>query len=241
MSLFSRRSYEPYESREFDYANTKPASITLDKSVNENTSACYSNLNFINAQSQMARPMKNSATLDLGEKAHVESLLMNRNLELNSPLRTNNEYAKVKLVEPTTCNDKNFTNIDSRFTNPVSNYREMYTCNYSFNPYLPINMQQVLVDNKMFLSTDRDGVSSRYFSKQSQYDSSLKQHVETSTIELYDQLIDNISLLPTPIRKIYDQPSYVGQFSEFRKDGYKNYNIVPIHNLQINDIVNSYA
>ena len=69
-----------------------------------------------------------------------------------------------------TSQQNNFTNVDSRFTNPQANYREMYTCNYNFNPYLPINMQQVLVDNKVFIGTDRDGASSRYDNKQQSYD-----------------------------------------------------------------------
>ena len=223
-NLFSRRSYEPFESKESEFANEKYASIVLEKTVNENTSACYSNLNNLNGVSQIARPMKNTNTLDMGTKTEIESLLRNSNLELNSPKRTNTSYADVKLVAPSDCDGGNFTNVDSRFTNPQANYREMYTCDYNFNPYLPINMQQVLVDNKVFIGSDRDGTSSRYDSKVKSYgnckvksfedckvntygDYFLKS-LENTTNKLYEQQVDNIDILPSIPRKYFDTSKY---------------------------------
>ena len=64
---------------------------------------------------------------------------------------------------------ENMNNEDTRFTNPIVNYREMNTSEYIFNPYLHINYQQVLVDNKPFLPPTRNGLSSRYDSKKSKF------------------------------------------------------------------------
>lgn len=207
-NLYSRRSYEPYESKETESANDKYASIVLEKSVNENNAACYSNLNFLNGVSQMSRPMENTNTLNFGKKAEIETLLRNSNLELNSPNRTNTSYADVNLVKPSDCNQNNFTNVDSRFTNPQANYREMYTCNYNFNPYLPINMQQVLVDNKVFIGTDRDGASSRYDNKQQSYDDYFLKSTKKTTKDLYEQQIHNTSILPSIPRKFFSKSEY---------------------------------
>ena len=215
-NLYSRRSYGPYESIQAESSNDKYASIILDKNVNENTSACYSNLNFLTGVSQMARPMENSNTLNFGKKAEIESLLRNSNLELNSPKRTNQSYADVKLVTPSTCNSNNFTNVDSRFTNPQANYREMYTCDYSFNPSLPINLQTVLVDNTLFLSPERDGSSSRYDIKQKLYEDWFVKYITNIKHELQESEINNISLLPAIPRKYYDTPAYINGFANIK-------------------------
>ena len=211
-NLYSRRSYGPYESQQTESSNDKYASIVLDKNVNENTSACYSTLNFLTGVSQMARPMENSNTLNFGKKAEIESLLRNSNLELNSPKRTNQAYADVKLVTPSNCNSDNFTNVDSRFTNPQANYREMYTCDYNFNPCLPINLQTVLVDNTLFLSPERSGSSSRYDVKQKLYQDWFIKYIANMKSELVESEINNISLLPAIPRKYYDSPSYIKSF-----------------------------
>jgi len=228
-NLYSRRSYEPFESREAELANEKYASIVIDKSVGENKSACYSNLNFLNGVSQMARPMENDDTLDFGKKAEIETLLRNSNLELNSPKRTNKNYADVKLVTPNDCNAKNFTNVDSRFTNPQANYREMYTCDYSFNPYLPINLQTVLVDNKLFLTPERDGSSSRYDSKKKSYEDYFLKGLQNVTKNLYDQQFDNINLLPSIPRKYFSKPNYTKEFLN-NGNGPTDFNEIPIEN-----------
>ena len=168
-NYFTRHHNDKESSILFDKSNKDLNMIVMDKSVQENSSFCYASSGSINSQSQIARPIK-EGMLDLGTKADIESKLMNRHKELNSSERTNKDYAAVPVNDPGQCSlVENLMNEDSRYTNPVVNYREMNTISYAFNPYLPIDLQQVVLDNKMFLPPTRGGNSSRIDAKSGQY------------------------------------------------------------------------
>ena len=150
-NLFTRHHYDTNEMQLFNKANTNTISYVLNETATENMSACYAPVGFINSQSQISRPMTTENMLDLGTKVDIETKLQNRHKELNSFERTNKDYEKVSINTPSDCNTKeNITNEDSRFTNPIVNYREMNTIDYSFTPYLFINLEQPIIDDTTF-------------------------------------------------------------------------------------------
>ena len=175
---FTRHRNDVDDTKLFDNSNKNALSLVIDNSVKENKSFCYSNNGFINAQSQVARPMK-EGMLDFELKTDIESKLQNRHKELNSIERNNDDYAKIKVDLPANCSsNENMNNVDTRFTNPIANYREMNTSDYIFNPYLFVNYQQVVVDNALFLPPTRNGDSSRYDSKKDKYNMTNSEYVK---------------------------------------------------------------
>jgi hypothetical protein len=196
-NLFTRHHNDSVEINSNYKANKDINSIIMDKSVNDNKYACYSNSSFINAQSQAARPMTSEGVLDLGVKTDIETRLQNRHKELNSMERTNKDYEKYPTKMSETCiAPLNVTNEDSRFTNPIVNYREMNTSEYNFNPYLFIDFQKVVVDNTIFLPPTRNGESSRFDSKKGKYSLKPKEFATIKPVTNYSQIIKNSDLLP---------------------------------------------
>ncbi len=195
-NLSSRVKYDANQLSLFDKSNKDANVIILDPSVKENNNACYSPAGGINAQSQVSRPM-DGTKLNLGQLADVENRLMNRGYELNNEQgRTNKDYSINYGQEPKTCegNDK-VMNENSRYTNPIVDYREMYTAPYKFTPYLYVSPQQVTADNENFMSPNRYGESSRYSAKNAKYDLKPKQFSSVNKPIDYNDLVKG--LLPT--------------------------------------------
>lgn len=168
-NLFTRHYYDTDNSKLFDKSNKDINSYTMDETTHESNSVCYGS--FLNAQSQVARPQTKEGMFDLGTKVDIETKLQNRHVELNSMDRNNKDYEKIDVKVPNQCNLKEMMlNEDSRFTNPIVNYREMYTIDYSFTPYLIINPQDPVVNNATFLPPTRNGDSSRLSAKKDKYD-----------------------------------------------------------------------
>ena len=90
-NISTRVRYDTEQLSMFDKINTDSNKILLDKSVKENTTACYANAGGRSAISEMKRPM-NGSDLDLGLKTDIESRLQNRGYELNNDKgRTNKD------------------------------------------------------------------------------------------------------------------------------------------------------
>ena len=196
-NLSSRVRYDESELSLFDKTNKDANSILLDESVKENMSACYAPAGSRGAQSEMTRTME-GFKLNFGLKADVENRLMNRNYELNNNKgRTNKDYMTNNGTAPRTCptTKETLTNEDSRFTNPVVNYREMYTAPYAFTPYLYISPQVVVAENNNFMTPDRYGESSRVTAKTEKYSLKPKQFATIDKPIDYVQLYKN--LVPT--------------------------------------------
>ena len=180
----------------FEKSNTDYYSYVSNYKVAENSDACYGTVGLPNAQSQISRPM-NEGMLDLGIKTEIETQIQNRHKELNSFERTNKDYEKTALKNntvPTNCTTKEtMANEDTRFTNPVVNYREMNTGAYNFNPYLPVDFQKAVYDNNLFLPPTRNGASSRFDSKKDKYDLKPKEFAvanpDADYIKLYSGLL----------------------------------------------------
>ena len=133
--------------------------------------------------------------LNFGLKTDVENRLMNRGYELNNEKgRTNKDYMTNNGTAPRTCptTKETLTNEDSRFTNPVVNYREMYTAPYNFVPYMFIDYQTTLASNVKQMNPNRYGESSRYISKEAKYSFAPKQFATSSSKVQHTDLVTGL-------------------------------------------------
>jgi hypothetical protein len=192
-NISTRVRYDQEQLSLFDKTNTDSNVILLDKSVKESNSACYAQAGARSALSEMRRPM-NGGDLDLGLKADIETRLQNRGYELNNDKgRTNKDYETNNGVDPGLCGIKETVNFEnSRYTNPVVDYREMYTANYAFTPYLYVSPQQVMAMNDRFMNPNRYGESSRYATKESKYDVKPKQFASLTPKNNYTDLVKGL-------------------------------------------------
>jgi hypothetical protein len=192
-NISTRVRYDPEELSMFDKTNIDSNKILLDRSVKENSSACYAQDGARSALSEMKRPM-NGTDLDISLKVDIESRLMNRSYELNNHKgRTNKDYETNNGVDPQLCQMKETVNFeDSRFTNPIVNYREMYTADYAFTPYLFVSPQEVMTMNDRFMNPNRYGESSRYATKESKYDVKPKQFASLTKPVDYNNLVKGL-------------------------------------------------
>jgi hypothetical protein len=192
-NISTRVRYDQEQLSMFDKTNTDSNKIVLDRSVKENNSACYALFGGRSALSEMKRPMA-GVDLDLGLKADIETRLMNRNYELNNHKgRTNKDYESNNGIEPGLCDMKETLSFEnSRFTNPVVDYREMYTADYAFTPYLFVNPQDVTSMNDRFMNPNRYGESSRFVTKEDKYDIKPKQFATISKSVDYNELVKGL-------------------------------------------------
>jgi len=192
-NISTRVRYDKDELSLFDKANVDSNTILLDKSVKENNASCYATAGGRSSLSELKRPM-NGNDLDLGLKADIESRLMNRGYELNNNKgRTNKDYESNNGSDPSLCGVKEtIVYEDSRYTNPVVNYREMYTADYAFTPYLFVSPQDVTVMNDRFMNPNRYGESSRYVNKQDKYDVKPKQYATLAKSIDYNDLVKGL-------------------------------------------------
>ena len=192
-NISTRVRYDNEQLSMFDKTNLDSNKIVLDRSVKENMSACYANFGGRSAISEMKRPME-GADLNFGLKADIESRLMNRNYELNNNKgRTNKDYETNNGVEPMTCGMKEtMTFENSKFTNPVVDYREMYTADYAFTPYLFVSPQEVMAMNDRFMDPNRYGQSSRYVNKQDQFNIKPKEFATLTKPVNYIDLVQGL-------------------------------------------------
>jgi hypothetical protein len=189
-NISTRVRYDQEQLTVFDKSNKDANLLVLDKTVKESKNACYAAAGCRNAQSQDTRPIFEGYQLDWGHMAENETKLQNRDYELNDHKgRNNKDYTNdVGQVTPS-CNIKESLAFeDSRFTNPVVDYREMYTADYAFNPYLFVSPQTVTAMNNRFMNPNRYGESSRYSSKNDRYNLTPKQFATA------EKTVDYISL-----------------------------------------------
>ena len=192
-NLYTRVRYDANMQPNIEKIATDSNVLLLDKNVKESNSACYSSTGMGLAQSQLVRPM-NGTDLDLGQKVDVENFIMNRNKELNDEKgRTNKDYEKNNGNIPSECNVKEtLTNENSRYTNPIVDYREMYTAPYNFVPYMFIDYQTTLASNVKQMNPNRYGESSRYVSKEAKYSFAPKQFATSATKVQHTDLVTGL-------------------------------------------------
>ena len=123
----------------------------------ENCNKCYP-YNMPGTATDTASTARRYCNTGFGEIAEAESLITNRikPLTKSNALDKNDEYkTQVKVYHKPLCS-KSFESEDTRFTNPIDNYRGMSLTGYYFTPYLHINPQCHIQSNP-----HREGTSSR--------------------------------------------------------------------------------
>ena len=153
-NIFTRKRYDPQEHRAHVGANQKFNNHLMDINPHENKNGCVHSYIPSQGQGQISRPLNNEGFLNFADQTDIESRLRNQHLELNSQKRTNTDYQGFSRNDIQTCDSfGNVLNEDSRFSNPISNYREMspQSRGVQFTPYLHMNPQNVHAnnDNKM--------------------------------------------------------------------------------------------
>jgi hypothetical protein len=202
---FTRPNNDLTDTLAFNKSNNDYYQYTSDTTFGENKNFCYSNVGLPNAQSQISRPMTQEGMMDLGIKTDIETRVQNRHKELNSSERNNKDYEKFSVQSPGICGTKEtMTSEDSRFTNPIVNYREMNTSNYIINPYMFVNVQAAVVDNTLFLPPTRNGESSRFDAKKAKYDLKPKEFATSKPESYYENIYSGLLPVKQVVKPAYD-------------------------------------
>lgn len=179
-NIFTRKSYDPQQQRSSDEYNRNFSRHIMNINSFENKNGCVNPHIPSQGKGQVSRPLNSEGFLNFGEQTDIENKLRNQHLELNSQLRTNNDYDNVSKNDIQMCEPfSNSVNEDSRFENPISEFREMspQVRGLHFSPYLHMNPQNVHANNDDKMSVvGRMGVSTRYESKNDKYVTSNKDY-----------------------------------------------------------------
>ena len=179
-NIFTRRSDDSQQQKSSDEYNRNFNRHIMNINSFENKNGCVNPHIPSQGKGQVSRPLNSEGFLNFGDQTDIENKLRNQHLELNSQLRTNNDYDNVSKIDIQMCEPfSNSVNEDSRFENPISQFREMspQVRGLHFSPYLHMNPQNVHATNNDKMSVvGRMGVSTRYESKNDKYVSSNKDY-----------------------------------------------------------------
>lgn len=166
MNNLTRNNFDNNELEQRDAQSGNSYKYISNINFYENKNSCIPAKDLRNSVTQNSRPLKNNI-LNIEEKVDLESKLQNRHVELNDDIkRLNKDYSQIKLDNLNSCDKKeNMTFDDTRFTNPISQYREINTVDYKFTPYLHVNPQNVVAENDRWMNLSRGGDSTRYLEK----------------------------------------------------------------------------
>lgn len=204
-NIFTRKSYDTSQVKSVETSNNNFNRHIMNINPFENQNGCVNPHVPSQGKGQVSRPLNSEGFLNFRDQTDIENKLRNQHLELNSQLRTNNDYDNVSKNNIGMCEPfNNSLNEDSRFESPISQYREMspQKKGLHFTPYLFMNSQIVHAenDNKM-TPVGRMGVSTRYESKNNNYVNTNKQYKQllqnrdSSNIDKF--LVDASDLLPS--------------------------------------------
>jgi hypothetical protein len=138
--------------------STLPGDYRLYGSYAENCSQCYSADGPYNAKSDVSLP-RDANDLSYKNMADVENQLSWRRKKLDECNDNIEQLDESKLRNKPVCSNK-LVSEDTRFTNPIDNYRGMSLTSYMLNPHLPINPQCVVQN-----IDDKYGLNSRLYIK----------------------------------------------------------------------------
>lgn len=167
-----------------------PGDYRLFKGYNESCDKCFSYDGPKNAKSDVSTAGGATNDIEWGDMADVESHLMNRtNILLDSnKYGLNDDYKNFPVKSINNCNSKLITE-DTRFSNPIEAYRSMDLTSYHYSPFLYVNPQCEIQE-------DRIGLNSR-----------LK--VKDSFVVMQVKPIDQSSILPQSEDELIDlQPTF---------------------------------
>lgn len=179
-NIFTRRKYDPQQQRSVEESNNNFSQHVMNINSFENKNGCVNPHIPSQGKGQISRPLNSEGFLNFRDQTDIENKLRNQHLELNSNLRTNNDYDNVSKEDIKMCEPfNNSVNEDSRFESPITQFREMspQVKGLHFSPYLHMNPQNVHAnnDNKM-TPIGRMGESTRYDSKNQSYVNTNKQY-----------------------------------------------------------------
>lgn len=135
-----------------------PGDYRLSAAFAENCNQCFSSFGPVGSKADVS-VVKQPMELQFGKMASVESDLSWR---YRTATKCNDNFTplgKTPVVDKPVCNNK-LVSEDTRFTNPLDNYRGMSLTSYMVSPYLPVNPQCNILD-----SYDLIGLNSRLYAK----------------------------------------------------------------------------
>ena len=137
-----------------------PGDYRLAPDSTDSCNECFAYYSPYNANNQ-ASDSRTKKEIGFGSITEIESELTNR----KNPLTDCNKYGKNDGYKKFKTNNKKYCNNflesqDTRFTNPLDNYRGMSITNFHFTPYLHVNPQCYIQPNRQ-----REGTSTRLLTK----------------------------------------------------------------------------
>lgn len=135
-----------------------PGDYRLFAPYAENCNQCFSSFGPVGSKADVS-VVKQPMEMQFGSMAEAESELSWRHRPATRCNDDSNPLGGMKLLHKPSCSSKLISE-DTRFTNPLDNYRGMSLTSYHLNPYLPVNPQCNILD-----SSDQYGLNSRLFTK----------------------------------------------------------------------------
>jgi len=165
---FRRNSYDDCSYELELQRSTKPGNYRLFNGYTMNKTPCYSYNGPVGSKGEVSSTETN-CNPQLGQRTEIETQLTNRNKILKNSNEQNNDYLNNTVIHKPPCSNK-LSSEDSRFTNPLINYRSMSLTNFHFTPHIHIPPQASIQSDK-----HRKGSSSRLIVKDNIDKTKLKQ------------------------------------------------------------------
>ena len=130
-----------------------PGNYRLSSDFADSCNKCYP-YNEPSTSNNHASLVRENHDYGFGNITEAESMLTNRvnHLEKCNKHGKNDYYNKMKLTHKPLC-DKTLEAQDTRFTNPLDQYRGMSLTNFHFTPYLHVN-PQCFIQTNSFVSLE---------------------------------------------------------------------------------------
>tara|TARA_B100000927_G_scaffold142163_1_gene114643 strand:- start:33 stop:614 length:582 start_codon:yes stop_codon:yes gene_type:complete len=137
-----------------------PGNYRLFPGYVDNCKKCYP-YNQPHMSNDHASVARDNCEIGFGQLAEVESEITNRKnyLEKCNEEGKNDNYKNTKVFHKPLC-DRTLESEDTRFTNPIDNYRGMSLTGFYFTPYLHVNPQCEIEATR-----NREGNSTRHMVK----------------------------------------------------------------------------
>jgi len=155
---FSRINYDDCAYNLQVDRSVAPGNYRLYYGYSNNCNTCYPYNGPIGSKEEVSSTNQKCKT-NLGDRAKIESELSNRNIPLQHCNNQNDSYKQNAVVHKPMC-DNTLLSEDTRFSNPLDDYRGMSLTGFHFNPFVHANPQCHIQNNKL-----RSGSSSRLMTR----------------------------------------------------------------------------
>jgi hypothetical protein len=132
---------------------TEPGDYRLFLAANESCDKCLSFDGPRNAKSDVSL-VTSETTNQWGPMTEIESHITNRVNKLinHNEYNKNDSYKDFEVTNKIPCKEGLIAE-DTRFTNPLESYRSMDTTNYKYSPFLHVNPQCEIQDDRIGLNS----------------------------------------------------------------------------------------